>query len=127
MTKIFLQEDLTARYLLQKKAALFLKIIMAILIFSKRFPYSEKRFSSGISFKNIYSDGGLKLAEMGKLTLNDDVKKYFPHFPYDNVTIKLLLSHRSGLPNYIYFMENLGWDTEQYCTNEDVLAYLDKI
>ena len=68
----------------------------------------------------------LKLVEMGKLNLDDDVKKFFPDFPYDNVTVKLLLSHRSGLPNYIYFMQKLGWNTKQYCSNEDVLSYLIK-
>lgn len=68
----------------------------------------------------------LKLVQMGKLSLNDDLKKFFPGFPYDNVSVKLLLSHRSGLPNYIYFMDKLGWDTHQYCSNEDVLDYLIK-
>ncbi|MEO8764902.1 MAG: serine hydrolase domain-containing protein [Ginsengibacter sp.] len=68
----------------------------------------------------------LKLVEMGKINLDDNVKKFFPGFPYDNVTIKLLLSHRSGLPNYIYFMEQLGWNRMQYCSNEDVLSYLVK-
>jgi CubicO group peptidase (beta-lactamase class C family) len=68
----------------------------------------------------------LKLVEMGKLSLDDDVKKFFPDFPYDNVTVKLLLSHRSGLPNYIYFMQKLGWNPKQYCSNEDVLSYLIK-
>jgi len=68
----------------------------------------------------------LKLAQMGKLSVNDDVKKYFPNFPYDNVTIRLLLSHRSGLPNYLYFMQKLGWNTKQHCSNEDVLDYLIK-
>ncbi len=68
----------------------------------------------------------LKLAELGKLSLNNDVKKYFPAFPYDNITIKLLLSHRSSLPNYIYFMQKLGWNPKQYCSNEDMLAYLEK-
>jgi CubicO group peptidase (beta-lactamase class C family) len=68
----------------------------------------------------------LKLAQMGKLDLNEDLKKFFPGFPYDNVTVKLLLSHRSGLPNYIYFMQKLGWDTHQFCSNEDVLSYLIK-
>jgi CubicO group peptidase (beta-lactamase class C family) len=66
----------------------------------------------------------LKLVEMRKVNLDDDVKKFFPGFPYDNVTVKLLLSHRSGLPNYIYFMEQLGWNRLQYCSNEDVLSYL---
>ncbi|MDQ2720975.1 MAG: beta-lactamase family protein [Bacteroidota bacterium] len=68
----------------------------------------------------------LKLAEMGKLSLDDNVKKYFPAFPYDGVTIKLLLSHRSGLPNYIYFMEKLGWNKKQYCSNQDMLDYMIK-
>jgi len=66
----------------------------------------------------------LKLAEMGKLSLDDDIKKFFPAFPYDNVRVKDLLSHRSGLPNYIYFMDKLGWDRKQHVKNQDVLDYL---
>jgi len=68
----------------------------------------------------------LLLVQRGKLSLDDDVKKFFPGFPYDDVTVKALLSHRSGLPNYIYFMQKLGWNTKQYCSNEDVLSYLIK-
>ena len=68
----------------------------------------------------------LKLAEQGKLTLDDDVKLYFPNFPYNDITIRMLLSHRSGLPNYLYFMQELGWDIKQYCDNNDVLNYLIK-
>ncbi|MEO9020486.1 MAG: serine hydrolase domain-containing protein [Ginsengibacter sp.] len=68
----------------------------------------------------------LKLMEMGKLSLTDDVRKFFPAFPYEGVTISSLLSHRSGLPNYIYFMEKLGWDKKQPCSNEDVLDYMIK-
>ncbi len=66
----------------------------------------------------------LKLAELGKVNLDDDVKKYFPGFPYDGVSIKLLLSHRSGLPNYLYFMQQLGWDVKTYSNNQHVLDYL---
>ncbi|MDB5198561.1 MAG: beta-lactamase [Chitinophagaceae bacterium] len=68
----------------------------------------------------------LKLAEQGKLKLDDDVKLYFPNFPYNDITIRLLLSHRSGLPNYLYFMEQLGWDKKTFCGNNDVLDYLIK-
>jgi CubicO group peptidase (beta-lactamase class C family) len=76
--------------------------------------------------KTFTAMAALKLVEMGKLNLDDDVKKFFPDFPYDDVKVKLLLSHRSGLPNYIYFMEKLGWNRRQYCSNEDVLSYLIK-
>jgi CubicO group peptidase (beta-lactamase class C family) len=49
----------------------------------------------------------LMLMEQGKLSLNDDVKKFFPDFPYDGVTIRLLLTHRSGMMNYVYFTDDL--------------------
>lgn len=68
----------------------------------------------------------LKLAQMGKLSLDDDIKKFFPNLPYDNIRVKDLLDHRSGLPNYLYFMEQLGWDKKQHCSNLDVLDYLIK-
>ncbi|MEI7736725.1 MAG: serine hydrolase domain-containing protein, partial [Ferruginibacter sp.] len=34
------------------------------------------------------------------------------------------LNHRSGLPNYLYFMESLGWDKKIPIRNEDVLNNL---
>ena len=68
----------------------------------------------------------LRLVEIGKLSLDDDVRKFFPAFPYDNVRVKDLLSHRSGLPNYLYFMDRLGWDKKQHVKNQDVLDYLIK-
>ena len=47
----------------------------------------------------------LKLWEQQKLDLKSTVNTYFPNFPYSNVTIEMLLSHRSGLPDYTHFME----------------------
>ncbi len=48
----------------------------------------------------------LKLWEQEKLDLKAPVTKYLPNFPYTEVTIEQLLSHRSGLPDYTYFMES---------------------
>lgn len=47
----------------------------------------------------------LKLWEEEKLDLKAPVTKYISNFPYASVTIEQLLSHRSGLPDYTYFME----------------------
>jgi len=57
--------------------------------------------------KTITSTAILMLWEQGKLKLDDDVKKFFPDFPYDGVTIRLLLTHRSGMMNYVYFTDDL--------------------
>jgi len=57
--------------------------------------------------KTMTSTAILMLMERGKLTLNDDVKKFFPDFPYSGVTIRLLLTHRSGMMNYVYFIDDI--------------------
>jgi len=57
--------------------------------------------------KTFTSTAILMLMEQGKLKLDDDVKKFFPDFPYDGVTIRLLLTHRSGMMNYVYFTDDL--------------------
>ncbi|MEN9568988.1 MAG: hypothetical protein RL172_219 [Bacteroidota bacterium] len=66
----------------------------------------------------------LQLWQQGKLQLDDEVSNYFPSFNYTGVTIRTLLNHRSGLPNYVYFMEIQGWDTKRLVHNSDVLDYL---
>ena len=66
----------------------------------------------------------LRLVQEGKLSLNDSVARFFPDFPYPGITIKMLLNHRSGLPNYLYFMSDGDWDKKKYALNQDVLDYL---
>lgn len=89
----------------------------------------------------------LKLMEEGKISLEDPIEKYLPSFPYQNITIKDLLTHRSGLPKYDHFMEDTktivttrrnkrGKLVKRYTTvkvpleftglasNEDVLRYM---
>jgi CubicO group peptidase (beta-lactamase class C family) len=66
----------------------------------------------------------LKLWELGKLRLDDDLSKYFPAFPYEGVTIKMLMNHRSGLPNYVHYFDKYKWDKRKYVTNQDVLQSL---
>ncbi|MGV3705820.1 MAG: serine hydrolase domain-containing protein [Arcticibacter sp.] len=49
----------------------------------------------------------LMLAEQGKLKLDQTVDEFFPDFPYQGITIKMLLSHRSGMMNYVYFVDGV--------------------
>jgi len=56
--------------------------------------------------KTFTAMAALKLWEQNKLDLKAPVTKYISNFPYTNVTIEQLLSHRSGLPDYTSFMES---------------------
>lgn len=75
----------------------------------------------------------LRMVQEQKLSLSDSLEKFFPGFPYRGVTVQMLLNHRSGLPNYLYFMSNLKWGilpnkkwNRQYASNHDVLQVMMK-
>jgi CubicO group peptidase (beta-lactamase class C family) len=74
--------------------------------------------------KTLTSGAILKLVQEGKLNLEDSLQKFFPNFPYEGVTVKMLLNHRSGLPNYLYYFEEKKWKRNLPATNEDVLKTL---
>jgi CubicO group peptidase (beta-lactamase class C family) len=74
--------------------------------------------SSGKTFTGMAI---LKLAQENQLSLDDPMEKFFPEFPYEGVTVKMLLNHRSGIPNYVYFVPASKWDKKKFATNEDVL------
>jgi len=48
----------------------------------------------------------LKLWQQGRLSLDDTLQHFFPELPYHGITVRMLLCHRSGLPNYLYFFDS---------------------
>ncbi|MGX4585287.1 serine hydrolase domain-containing protein [Paenibacillus chitinolyticus] len=72
--------------------------------------------------KTFTAMGILILAEQGKLSLTDSVEQWIPDFPYKGITVKDLLRHTSGLPDYTpLFIKD--WDRSKIATNWDVLEY----
>jgi len=69
----------------------------------------------------------LILKEQGKIKLSDKVQKFFPDFPYPGITIELLLTHRSGLPNYIYFCDNCMKDKSTPITNSFMVRLMTRL
>jgi CubicO group peptidase (beta-lactamase class C family) len=79
--------------------------------------------SSGKTFTGMAT---LRLVQENLLSLADPLEKFFPNFPYPGITVQMLLNHRSGLPNYVYFVPASNWDKKKYVTNADVLNILYK-
>ncbi|WP_353127018.1 serine hydrolase domain-containing protein [Parapedobacter pyrenivorans] len=78
--------------------------------------------------KPLTATGVLMLIEAGKIKLEQTVDEFFPDFPYPGVTIKLLLTHRSGLTNYLYFTDKKEiWpDKRKGMSNAEVMELLAK-
>lgn len=62
----------------------------------------------------------LMLKEKGKLQLDDDCKKFIPELPYDGISIRNLMTHTSGIPEYfdVFQLYKSPLDT---LTNEKLL------
>jgi len=60
-------------------------------------------FELASTTKTFTATAIMLLKQQDKLNYSDDVKKHIPDFPYEGITIQMLLTHRSGLPNYMYF------------------------
>jgi N-acyl-D-amino-acid deacylase len=73
--------------------------------------------------KQFFTMMTMMLKEQGKLQYDDAVQKYLPSFPYPQITLRNLMNHTSGLPEYFDIAErNLGLlDT---LDNESMLALL---
>jgi CubicO group peptidase (beta-lactamase class C family) len=68
----------------------------------------------------------LKLVEEHRINLQDTIQHFFPEFPYHNITVKNLLTHRSGLANYAYFMTKDTTFRRRIATNQDMLDFMIK-
>lgn len=68
----------------------------------------------------------MKLTEQGKISLDLTVKDYFPDFPYQGVTVRSLLCHRSGLPFYQYTFDKVVREGKIYPTNQDMMQWFSK-
>ena len=66
----------------------------------------------------------LMLQEKGLLNYDDEVEKYL-NIPYKGITIRHLLTHTSGLPDYQAIMDQY-WDKTKVAGNKEILEYLNK-
>jgi CubicO group peptidase (beta-lactamase class C family) len=66
----------------------------------------------------------MMLKEKGMLNYNDSVSKYL-EIPYKGITIRNLLTHTSGLPDYQDIMDKY-WDKTKIAGNPDCIEYLNK-
>lgn len=91
--------------------------------------YSKERLTNNSVFdlaslsKQFTAVGILMLKDQGKLSLSDSLRKFFPELPYHNITMKHLLTHTSGLPEYVDIMMQ-KWDKEKIAFNKDVIELL---
>ncbi len=88
------------------------------------------RFELASITKTMTRTAILQLWEKGKIKLDQDVRDFYPDFPYAGVTIRLLLTHRSGMMNYVYFVDDIYRKEHRIqkigLSNQDAMAMIAK-
>jgi len=104
------------------------------IIYERYFGYSNKERNIPLNqnsscqlasiSKTFTSTAVLYLYEHKYLDINDLVQHYLPEFPYPNITIKMLLNHRSGIPDYTKWVPRYDDDSRTPISNEKVMALM---
>lgn len=103
------------------------------IVFSNEYGYAnfrkkiklDKDFSFQLASvsKQFTATAILILQEKGLIELDDFVTKYFPDFPYEEITVKQLLNHTSGLPKYFWLAEH-KWKKEKPPVNSEMMSMM---
>jgi CubicO group peptidase (beta-lactamase class C family) len=103
------REGLNGNVLIAQKGVILYKRCFGMAHFEKSSRDSlceDSKFQLASLSKTFTAVATLKLIETGKLSLDDSIQRFFPDFPYHGISIRNLLSHRSGLPNYAYMFDD---------------------
>jgi CubicO group peptidase (beta-lactamase class C family) len=84
-------------------------------------------FSLASVSKPFTGMGIMLLAQQGKLTLDDKLAQHIPELAgYGTVTIRQLLHHTSGMPDYVQLADE-HWNTTRVLTTADLIALFQKL
>jgi CubicO group peptidase (beta-lactamase class C family) len=84
----------------------------------------ESTFQLASITKQFTAMAIMMLHDEGKLNFTDTLQRFFPGFPYHDITIRQLLTHRSGLPEYMSFAKRYWKNKKRLMSNDDVMDML---
>lgn len=88
----------------------------------------QTRFDIGSTSKQFTASCILLLEQQGKLSLEDDIRKYIPEIPDygQTITIRNMLNHTSGLRDYIGLLIMGGLNIDDVTTTKDALRVVSR-
>lgn len=102
------------------------------ILYSQSFGLANETTKQKLKLNSIFETGSVSkqftamaimiLVEDRKLNLDDEMKQYIPELAnYSGITIRNLLNHTGGLPDYMGLMDSL-FDKSKIATNKDLVA-----
>jgi CubicO group peptidase (beta-lactamase class C family) len=101
------------------------------LVYKNGFGYGDIRNKIDISTKSAFQLASVSkmftamaimiLFERNNLDYDTDIRAYIPEFPYEKITVRLLMNHRSGLGRYMSLAHNQWKNKRVPLTNEAMI------
>jgi CubicO group peptidase (beta-lactamase class C family) len=103
------------------------------LVFKEAYGYDDFRGKKRLTTESAFQLASVSkmftamavmiLEEEGMLQFDDSLPKYIPELPYQKLTLRHLLNHRSGLPDYMHFSDQY-WGQERPMSNDDMIRVM---
>lgn len=126
-TRFIKEEEPGAAVIVIQQGKVLYKTAYGLADVAKGVPLTPQHiFHIGSVGKQFTAIGIMQLFQAGKLDYDDTIRIYLPELPAwaDNVTIRHLLHHTSGLPDYTDSMIDKLFQRTDRPTNVDVIAVL---
>lgn len=124
--KEFLKNDYSGAVLVAQNGKILYERYSGMSNFEKKAPINENTplHIASVS-KVLTATAVLLMIDSKQLDLDEKVKKLLPEFPYEDITVRMLLNHRSGIRNYSYFIEDKGaWERYKTIHNSDLISVM---
>ena len=127
LDSLYLQQRINGNILIAEKGE---------IIYNRSYGFANEITKEKLNQKSVFelascskkftAMGIVILKEKGKLNLEDNISKYIPELSfYKEITIKNLLHHTGGLPDYMQLMDTV-WDKTKIATNKDIIDFFSK-
>jgi CubicO group peptidase (beta-lactamase class C family) len=122
---LYQDDEINGNVLVAEKGVVLYQKSFGFADFEKKIENNGSTEFALASISKVFtSTAVLQLRDRGKFRLDDPIIKYLPDFPYPEITIRNLLSHTSGLPDYELYEEQINKTPNKVFSNKDVLPSL---
>lgn len=123
LNRLHLSGRINGNFLIAEKGKVLYKKSFGLANEATKQPLNENSvFEIASVTKQFTAMAIMILHEKGKLRLDDNISTFIPELAfYKDITIKHLLNHTSGLPDYMELFEKI-FDKSKIATNQDVIT-----
>ncbi|RDI08519.1 serine hydrolase [Flavobacterium sp. AG291] len=126
-TSLSAKQEFNGNVLIAEKGNVIYKKSFGLRDETKKLPLDDNSIFELASVSKQFTAMGIVLLEQkGKLKYDDPIAKYIPELGfYNEITVRQLLNHTGGLPDYMQLIGTKG-DTTKINTNKDIITLFAK-